>query len=36
MVANSDNTDKIFLPELSDLDYLFALTLLNLKSLNQI
>ena len=36
MVANRDNTDKIFLRELSDLDYLFALTLLNLKSLNQI
>ena len=36
MVANSDNTDKIFLRELSDLDYLFVLTLLNLKSLNQI
>ena len=36
MVANSDNTDKIFLWELSNLDYHFALTLLNLKSLNQI
>ena len=36
MVANSDNTDQIFLRELSDLDYLFALSSLTLKSLNQI
>ena len=36
MVANSDNTDQIFLREPSDLDYLFALSSLTLKSLNQI
>ena len=36
MVANSDNTDQIFLREPSDLDYLFALSSLTLKSFNQI
>ena len=36
MVANSDNTDQIFLQEPSDLDYFFALSSLTLKSLNQI
>ena len=36
MVANSDNTEQLFLREPSDLDYLFALSSLTLKSLNQI
>ena len=35
-MANSDNTDQILLQEPSDLDYLFAILSLTLKSLNQI
>ena len=35
-MANSDNTDQIFLQEPSDLDNLFAILSLTLKSLNLI
>ena len=34
MVANSDNTDQIFLQELSVLDYLFAISSQLLKSVS--
>ena len=34
MVANSDNTDQIFLRELSVLDYLFAISLQPLNSVS--
>ena len=34
MVANSDNTDQIFLRELSVLDYLFAISSQSLNSVS--